>query len=93
MDRELKLLKISDNITNMSTTIDIHELSNRFAEILSLASTGTEIIVTEGRIPRARLVSLPIPTEMRRPDMHPGAITTTEDFDDPLPDSFWTGEA
>ncbi len=24
--------------------------------------------------------------------MHPGAIWTSEDFDDPLPDEFWLGE-
>jgi ribosomal protein L7/L12 len=24
--------------------------------------------------------------------LHPGAITITDDFNDPLPDSFWLGE-
>lgn len=76
----------------MSTTIEIKELSDRFAEVLSLAEAGTEIILTERQIPRARLVPLPAPVLTRRPDMHPGAIQTTDDFDDPLPDSFWTGE-
>lgn len=27
----------------------------------------------------------------RIPDLHPGAITTTPDFGEPLPDSFWLG--
>ncbi len=26
-------------------------------------------------------------------DMHKGALKTAEDFDEPLPDSFWLGEA
>jgi hypothetical protein len=25
-------------------------------------------------------------------NLHPGAIWTSEDFDDPLPDEFWLGE-
>jgi hypothetical protein len=29
--------------------------------------------------------------QFRIPDLHPGAMTTTPDFDEPLPDSFWLG--
>lgn len=28
----------------------------------------------------------------RRAGMHPGAMVASDDFDDPLPDSFWLGE-
>ena len=28
----------------------------------------------------------------RQPDLHPGALAMHEDFDHPLPDSFWLGE-
>lgn len=28
----------------------------------------------------------------RVPNLHPGAIWTSDDFDDPLPDEFWLGE-
>lgn len=28
----------------------------------------------------------------RVPDLHPGALQPTADFDDPLPDEFWLGE-
>jgi hypothetical protein len=28
----------------------------------------------------------------RIPNLHPGAIWTSDDFDDPLPDEFWLGE-
>ena len=35
----------------------------------------------------------PQPVEQeRRPDLHPGAWWIADDFDDPLPDSFWLGE-
>jgi predicted DNA-binding antitoxin AbrB/MazE fold protein len=28
----------------------------------------------------------------RIPDLHPGAMQMSDDFDDPLPDSFWFGD-
>lgn len=30
---------------------------------------------------------------IRVPDLHPGAMQPAADFDDPLPDEFWQGEA
>jgi len=32
------------------------------------------------------------PLKERIPNLHPGAIWTSDDFDDPLPDEFWLGE-
>jgi hypothetical protein len=29
----------------------------------------------------------------RKPGLHPGAFIVSDDFDEPLPDSFWLGEA
>jgi prevent-host-death family protein len=75
-----------------TTQIDVRELPARFAELLSSAATGTEIIVTEGNVPRARLV--PLATGPNRiPGLHPGAITTTQDFDAPLPEEYWLGNS
>jgi len=34
---------------------------------------------------------VPVLTKPRVPGLHPGAIWTSEDFDEPLPDEFWTG--
>lgn len=75
----------------MSTTIvDVQELPTRFAEVLSLAAAGNEVIVTANQIPLARLIPL-TSGQPRIPGLHAGAIITTEDFDDPLPDEFWEG--
>jgi antitoxin (DNA-binding transcriptional repressor) of toxin-antitoxin stability system len=73
-----------------TTKVDIQELPARFAEIYSLAQSGTEVIVTEGNIPRALLVPLSR-TNARIPGLHPGAMIASDDFDAPLPDSFWEG--
>ncbi len=32
------------------------------------------------------------PLKERQPDLHPGAFVMADDFDAPLPDSFWLGE-
>lgn len=65
--------------------IEVRELPERFDEVIS-AAAEQEIIVTDGSIPRAKLIPL-----ARVPGLHPGAIQTSDDFDAPLPDSFWTG--
>jgi len=51
--------------------------------------SGVEWILTDGMTPVARLV----PISARIAGMHPGAIWTSPDFDEPLPDVFWTGSA
>jgi len=73
-----------------TTTVDIQELPSRFAEIVSLAAEGSEVIVTENQIPRARLVAI-TSAQARIPGLHAGAISTASDFDAPLPENFWVG--
>jgi antitoxin (DNA-binding transcriptional repressor) of toxin-antitoxin stability system len=70
------------------STIDIHELPARLEEMLSQASTGTEIIVTERDVPRAKLVPLARGPQ-RVPDLHPGAFVLADDFDAPLSEEEW----
>jgi antitoxin (DNA-binding transcriptional repressor) of toxin-antitoxin stability system len=74
----------------MNTTIDIRELPARLAEAVALASSGVEVILTEGEIPRLRLVSCETAVP-RVPGLHPGSIEIAPDFDVPLPDEFWAG--
>jgi antitoxin (DNA-binding transcriptional repressor) of toxin-antitoxin stability system len=73
-----------------STTIEVRELPSRWAEVLSLAAAGMEIIVTEENVPRARLVPFP-EVRPRVLGLHPGAFEPAADFDAPLPEEFWTG--
>lgn len=32
------------------------------------------------------------PPTQRQPDLHPGVFVIADDFDEPVPDSFWLGE-
>lgn len=38
------------------------------------------------------LSPVPISTKQRVPGLHPGALWAREDFDEPLPEEFWTAE-
>jgi antitoxin (DNA-binding transcriptional repressor) of toxin-antitoxin stability system len=73
-----------------TTEVEVHDLARRLDELVSLAAGGTEVIVTEGHVPRARLLPLP-KGQQRSPGLHAGAIRAADDFDAPLPDAFWLG--
>jgi len=69
-------------------TIELSEAQGRLADLVAQAAAGTEIVLTEGNTPRARLVALPA---RRVPGLHPGSMKATADFDAPLPDELWLG--
>lgn len=72
------------------TQVELSDLETRFAEVLALAESGADVVLTEQAIPRARLV--PLGASPRTAGLHVGAIQTSDDFDEPLPDAFWTGQ-
>lgn len=72
-------------------TVDVNEAQANLRELLSLVLEGTEIVLTEGDTPLARLVSIaPQAKTPRKAGLHAGAIWTSDDFDEPLPEEFWT---
>ena len=75
----------------VTKTIDIHTAQISLEDILSLIRQGTEIIMTDANTQLAHIVPcFPVRKE-RIAGLHAGAIWTSDDFDDPLPDEFWTG--
>jgi antitoxin (DNA-binding transcriptional repressor) of toxin-antitoxin stability system len=77
--------------TPQTKTVDVHDAEGQLANLVALAVSGTEVVLTDGTIPLARLVPVPKSGAPRVPGLHPGAIQIAEDFDEPLPDDFWTG--
>lgn len=77
----------------LTKTVDVSEAQRHLKELLSLVLEGTEIILTEGNTPIARLVPAVLPAMPRVSGLHPGAIWTSDDFDELLPEEFWTGSA
>ena len=75
----------------LTKTVDIQEAQTNLKELLSLALKGIEVVLTEGGIPLVRLAPIASPTKQRTAGLHAGTIWTSEDFDEPLSDEFWTG--
>ena len=73
----------------LTKQIDVKDAQVRLQELLSEISSGVEWILTDGLTPVARL----IPISSRVAGLHAGAICTSPDFDEPLPEEFWTGNA
>jgi prevent-host-death family protein len=78
----------------MSTkTVDVDEVQQHLPDLLSLARQGNDIIIVEGNTPIARLVPIDMPSKPRVAGLNQGAMRMRDDFNEPLPDSFWMGAA
>jgi antitoxin (DNA-binding transcriptional repressor) of toxin-antitoxin stability system len=74
-------------------TIDVNDLPARYAEAVSRAEQGDEVVITATGQRPVRLIPVPAPvTRPRVLGMHPGSMVMAPDFDAPLPDEFWLGE-
>jgi len=76
-------------------TVDVADVPARFEELVIAAERGIEVVVQRnGEGPRARFVvdAVPEPRKKRIAGLHEGRGWMTDDFDAPLPDSFWLGE-
>ena len=74
-------------------TVDIVEAQASLPDLVSLVNAGVEVVLTKNSTPVACLVPMESAPAARVPGLHAGAIKTSDDFDQPLPDEFWTGEA
>ncbi len=76
----------------MTHTIEVQS-GHSLKDLVSWVKSGTEVVLTENRRPVARVVaSAPTPGAVRTAGLHRGAMTMAPDFDEPLPEDFWTGE-
>ena len=78
----------------MSTTLTIAEAQTKLARLLELAQAGHEVIIEHPLKGKARLVpvSEPQPQGARVFGLHEGEMWMSDDFNAPLPESFWLGE-
>ena len=78
----------------MSTTLTVAEAQTKLARLLELARAGHEVIIEDPLKGKARLVpvSEPQPQGARVFGLHEGEMWMSDDFNAPLPDSFWLGE-
>ena len=84
------------------TIVSAEDAEAQFKGLLELVKDGNEVLIAEGdkvfaRIaPVERLRAEAAPVAKARPKrimgLSRGLIEVSDDFDDPLPDSFWSGE-
>lgn len=77
----------------MTTTIDINEA--QIFQLVELAKAGQEVILAQDDKPLLRVTAIEAETpapKQRIGNLHKGLVDISEDFDEPLPDSFWLGE-
>jgi antitoxin (DNA-binding transcriptional repressor) of toxin-antitoxin stability system len=78
----------------MTRTVDVAHPDAALDELVRLARNGTEVLFTLNNRLMARLVAEPDAPPMKRmAGLHAGCVEMSDDFDAPLPDEFWTGQA
>ncbi|MBN1424026.1 type II toxin-antitoxin system prevent-host-death family antitoxin [Candidatus Fermentibacteria bacterium] len=73
----------------MTETVDLDEAQARFKDLIHRVRAGVHIVVSVNHKPVARM----LPAGARIPGLHAGAIRTTDDFDEPVPESLWSADA
>ena len=78
----------------MSTTLSVAEAQGKLSQLLELAQAGHEVIIQDPQKGQARLVPVTATASQgpRHFGLHAGEVWMSDDFNAPLPDSFWLGE-
>ncbi|MBI1278911.1 MAG: toxin-antitoxin (TA) system antitoxin [Anaerolineaceae bacterium] len=76
----------------VTKTLDITTLQAVKDTLLSLLDKDTEIILTENGQPVARVLPVKKLPRKQLAGLFPNAMVMHDDFDEPLPDSFWLGD-
>jgi prevent-host-death family protein len=74
-----------------ATTIDVQDAQAQLMQLLALALKGGDVVIAKDNVPLVRLVPVKPQEKVRTAGMHKGAIRMREDFNEPLPDEFWSG--
>ena len=73
-------------------TVNVDEAKSQLADLIAIAAEGGEVIITQDGKPLARLIPVAQVKKKRIAGLNRGSIWASEDFDEPLPDEFWTGQ-
>jgi prevent-host-death family protein len=77
-------------------TITVEEAKARLSELLEAALQGEELVITgDGGAYRVIVTPVPAPPRAghRIAGLGKGTVWMSEDFNAPLPDAFWLGDA
>ena len=69
-------------------TVEVQKTDQKLKELLTQVAAGKEVVFKQG----GQLVARLVPVGKRIAGLHTGMVKMSSDFDEPLPDEFWTGE-
>ncbi len=64
----------------------VHQAKTNLSRLIKEAEKGTEVVITRGKKPVAKLVAIPSASKKRIPDMFKGQLWSAPDAFDPLTD-------
>ncbi len=70
----------------------IDETALNWPDLLRRIESDEEVVIEKNGVAVARLSPVEAAPKARVPGLDRGKIWVSDDFDDPLPDSFWLGE-
>ena len=70
-------------------TVDVQQTDQKLKDLLVQVAAGKEVIFKQG----GQLIARLVPVGKRIAGLHAGTAQISPDFDNPLPDAFWTGHA
>ena len=70
-------------------TVDVQKTDQKLKDLLVQVVAGKEVIFKQG----GQLIARLVPAGKRIAGLHAGAARISPDFDKPLPDEFWMGDA
>ncbi len=75
----------------LTKKLDIQQISMSIIDLLALVQDDTEIVLTDGDMPLAKVTPIDRIQENIAPKagLNLGAMVMSDDFDEPLPDEFW----
>lgn len=76
-----------------TTTVSVPDATAHLAELVQRALQGDEIIIADDGTPLVRLVPIESVARHRVPGLNRGEVWMSDDFNDPLPESFWFGSS
>lgn len=75
----------------LTKKLDIQQISISIIDLLALVQNDTEIVLTDGDMPLAKVTPIDRIQEniVPKAGLNLGAMVMSDDFDEPLPDEFW----
>ena len=71
--------------------VSLAEADGHMAELFAAAKRGEEVVIEDDEHNQVKLVTLPRVRKPRVLGLHAGLVDIGDDFNEPLPESFWLG--